>query len=145
MNIDAYWPWTKTVRVWPALRRWYRLFLPWAPVCSEELSPISGLITPRQARRMLLFAIDSLTGGRAERVICQVANDLDMSRYEIQRALTLISADVQDVNDRVTVVDLKVQIPESLLVCQIPAQILGVTDASKPSLRKRLRARRALV
>lgn len=130
MNIDALWPRGETARHWPALPRWYRLFRPLAAARPEQLGPISGTITPWEQRRKLLFAIDSLTGGGAERVMCQVANGLDPSRYEIQIALTLGSANVQDVTEHVTVVDLTAQIPEDPYFRRFPAKTLEVAAAA---------------
>lgn len=40
-------------------------------------------------RRRICFLIDSLTGGGAERVICEIASNMDPRRFEVQLILTL--------------------------------------------------------
>jgi glycosyltransferase involved in cell wall biosynthesis len=40
-------------------------------------------------RRRLLFVVDSLAGGGAERILCELASGLDPNRYEVRIALTL--------------------------------------------------------
>lgn len=68
----------------------------------------------------LLLAIDSLGGGGAERVMAQLANGLDASRYDIEIAMTLGSSNVQDLADHVSVMDLTEPIARSQLFDALP-------------------------
>lgn len=60
----------------------------------------------KSRKQRLLFAIDSLVGGGAEYVICQIANNLDHDRYEIQIVLTLGSVFENQPNEHISVIDL---------------------------------------
>ncbi|TCJ14744.1 glycosyltransferase [Parasulfuritortus cantonensis] len=64
----------------------------------------AGQVVQLPSRRRICFVIDSLTGGGAEHVICEVASGLDPSRYEAQIVLTLGRAVDQSPAAHVTVV-----------------------------------------
>lgn len=61
-----------------------------------------------------LLAIDSLTGGGAERVITQLANGIDASKFQVQIALTQSPECLQRPGDRVSLVKLSEKIPDDL-------------------------------
>lgn len=52
------------------------------------------------------MAIDSLTGGGAERVMARLVHGMDPNEYDVRIALTLGSENVQELPDHVVVVDL---------------------------------------
>lgn len=62
----------------------------------------------------VLFAIDSLTGGGAERVVTQLANGIDESGFEVQLVLTQSSESLQHLGGHVSLVKLPEQVPDSL-------------------------------
>lgn len=96
------------------LRRWLRLLYPKVPVSHMRTGYNIDNPSPKSSRLRLLFAIDSLTGGGAERIMCQVANGLEASQFEIQIAQTLGAVNVQDLNDPIKVINLITQIPADL-------------------------------
>jgi glycosyltransferase involved in cell wall biosynthesis len=67
-------------------------------------------------RRRLLFAIDALAGGGAERIMCALASALDAERYEIQIALTLGRDMVQLPAEHVGIVELPKFLPIDLMM-----------------------------
>lgn len=67
-----------------------------------------------QKRIKVLFAIDSLTGGGAERVITQLANGLDVQKFEVQIVLTQSIECLQRLENHVSLVKLPERVPENL-------------------------------
>ena len=67
-----------------------------------------------QTKRRILFAIDSLTGGGAERVMVNIANQLEREDFSAQIALTLGSDIRQQVHPDVRVTDLTTARPLAL-------------------------------
>lgn len=65
-------------------------------------------------RIRVLFAIDSLTGGGAERVITQLANGLDTHKFEVQIVLTQSTVCLQELDKHVPLVRLPERVPDNL-------------------------------
>lgn len=70
--------------------------------------------TAHHSRKKLLFVIDSLVGGGAERVLCRLASELNPSLYDVQIALTLGKTTDVHPAAHVQIVSLTDRIPESL-------------------------------
>ncbi len=84
--------------------KWLRLLFPGAPAGVTH-APRNG-DGSRHRKVRLLLAIDSLTGGGAQRVMARLVHGMDPDKYEVRIALTLGPESVQELPDHVVVVDL---------------------------------------
>jgi glycosyltransferase involved in cell wall biosynthesis len=89
------------------------------------------MVSPR--KRKILFAIDSLGGGGAERVMAELANALDPARYDVEIVMTLGTARVQEIAPHVKVSSLAGDAPQQD-TRSLPRKALGAFVSSLPLL-----------
>jgi len=78
----------------------------------------------------VLFFIDTLVGGGAERILCRIASSLDTVRYEAQVVLTM--GDTRDVvpSASVEVVALAQSLPRDTFLRRQPARLAALVGAA---------------
>jgi len=81
-------------------------------------------------RTRVLFVIDTLVGGGAERIACRIASSLDTVRYEAQIVLTM--GDIRDVvpSAAVEVVALEHSLPRDTFLRRQPARLAALVGAA---------------